>query len=191
MCVRICVCTFYLVSVMVSPSCVFAFMQRTSWTSWNKGLHRQRGCSIPSSPSWTRWPTGEWPSQSGFSRCSPHSSPVYRTAWSWSPVCRVLICPFHTCIRHCAVLFRSFYVWKAFPQTLITWLVIKRPLWQTQTLWESSLLFCSSSVKSVAQEQKNEIMSQLQTIRYLMKKRGMDCPPLHATSGLFVFNRAA
>uniref|UniRef100_A0A3P9C109 Uncharacterized LOC112431684 n=1 Tax=Maylandia zebra TaxID=106582 RepID=A0A3P9C109_9CICH len=38
-------------------------------------------------------------------------------------------------------------------------------------------------VKSVAQEQKNEIMSQLQTIRYLMKKRGMDCPPLHATSG--------
>lgn len=76
-CVRICVCTFYLVSVVVSPSCVFAFMQRTSWTSWNKGLHRQRGCSIPSSPSWTRWPTGEWPSQSGFSRCSPHSSQTW------------------------------------------------------------------------------------------------------------------
>ena len=37
--------------------------------------------------------------------------------------------------------------------------------------------FCS--VKSVAQDQKNEIMSQLQTIRYLMKKRGMDCPPLN------------
>ncbi|KAM4615584.1 uncharacterized protein ACJ7VT_010668 [Polymixia lowei] len=34
-------------------------------------------------------------------------------------------------------------------------------------------------VKSVAQEQKNEIMSQLQTIRHLMKKRGMDCPPLN------------
>nr|XP_024661574.1 uncharacterized protein LOC101475347 isoform X1 [Maylandia zebra] len=41
----------------------------------------------------------------------------------------------------------------------------------------------TNCVKSVAQEQKNEIMSQLQTIRYLMKKRGMDCPPLHATSG--------
>uniref|UniRef100_A0A3P9IIZ5 Si:ch73-278m9.1 n=1 Tax=Oryzias latipes TaxID=8090 RepID=A0A3P9IIZ5_ORYLA len=36
----------------------------------------------------------------------------------------------------------------------------------------------TNCVKSVAQEQKNEIMSQLQTIRYLMKKRGMDCPPL-------------
>ncbi|XP_039902971.1 coiled-coil domain-containing protein 107 isoform X1 [Simochromis diagramma] len=41
----------------------------------------------------------------------------------------------------------------------------------------------TNCVKSVAQEQKNEIMSQLQTIRYLMKKRGMDCPPLRATSG--------
>ncbi|XP_063316450.1 coiled-coil domain-containing protein 107 isoform X2 [Pelmatolapia mariae] len=41
----------------------------------------------------------------------------------------------------------------------------------------------TNCVKSVAQEQKNEIMSQLQTIRYLMKKRGMDCPPLHATNG--------
>lgn len=39
------------------------------------------------------------------------------------------------------------------------------------------------SVKSVAQEQKNEIMSQLQTIRYLMKKRGMDCPPLNINGG--------
>uniref|UniRef100_A0A3B5MGL6 Resistance to inhibitors of cholinesterase protein 3 N-terminal domain-containing protein n=1 Tax=Xiphophorus couchianus TaxID=32473 RepID=A0A3B5MGL6_9TELE len=38
----------------------------------------------------------------------------------------------------------------------------------------------TNCVKSVAQEQKNEIMSQLQTIRYLMKKRGMDCPPLSA-----------
>ncbi|XP_026183001.1 acidic leucine-rich nuclear phosphoprotein 32 family member A [Mastacembelus armatus] len=37
----------------------------------------------------------------------------------------------------------------------------------------------TNCVKSVAQEQKNEIMSQLQTIRYLMKKRGMDCPPLN------------
>ncbi|RVE56364.1 hypothetical protein OJAV_G00220470 [Oryzias javanicus] len=36
----------------------------------------------------------------------------------------------------------------------------------------------TNCVKSVAQEQKSEIMSQLQTIRYLMKKRGMDCPPL-------------
>ncbi|XP_037551581.1 coiled-coil domain-containing protein 107 [Nematolebias whitei] len=37
----------------------------------------------------------------------------------------------------------------------------------------------TNCVKSVAQEQKNEVMSQLQTIRYLMKKRGMDCPPLN------------
>ncbi|MEQ2167664.1 hypothetical protein GOODEAATRI_006390 [Goodea atripinnis] len=40
-------------------------------------------------------------------------------------------------------------------------------------------VFAAYNVKSVAQEQKNEIMSQLQTIRYLMKKRGMDCPPLN------------
>ncbi|KAM6895800.1 uncharacterized protein FYW49_019682 [Xenentodon cancila] len=39
----------------------------------------------------------------------------------------------------------------------------------------------TNCVKSVAQDQKNEIMSQLQTIRYLMKKRGMDCPPLNVT----------
>ncbi|XP_034018888.1 coiled-coil domain-containing protein 107 [Thalassophryne amazonica] len=37
----------------------------------------------------------------------------------------------------------------------------------------------TNCVKSVAKDQKNEIMSQLQTIRYLMKKRGMDCPPLN------------
>ncbi|XP_076008316.1 uncharacterized protein LOC143002205 isoform X2 [Genypterus blacodes] len=37
----------------------------------------------------------------------------------------------------------------------------------------------TNCVKSVAQEQKNEIMSQLHTIRYLMKKRGMDCPALN------------
>ncbi|XP_028426873.1 neurofilament light polypeptide isoform X3 [Perca flavescens] len=37
----------------------------------------------------------------------------------------------------------------------------------------------TNCVKSVAQDQKNEIMSQLQTIRHLMKKRGMDCPPLN------------
>lgn len=35
----------------------------------------------------------------------------------------------------------------------------------------------TSCVASVAQEQKKEIMSQLQTIRLLMKKRGMECPP--------------
>ncbi|XP_037617030.1 coiled-coil domain-containing protein 107 isoform X3 [Sebastes umbrosus] len=33
----------------------------------------------------------------------------------------------------------------------------------------------TNCVKSVAQEQKNEIMSQLQTIRYLMKKREASC----------------
>ncbi|XP_061815003.1 uncharacterized protein [Nerophis lumbriciformis] len=37
----------------------------------------------------------------------------------------------------------------------------------------------TNCAKNVAQEQKNEIMSQLQTIRSLMKKRGMDCPPLN------------
>lgn len=41
------------------------------------------------------------------------------------------------------------------------------------------LLLFVCSVKSVAQEQKNEIMNQLQTIRYLMKKRGMDCQPVN------------
>ncbi|XP_038131820.1 coiled-coil domain-containing protein 107 [Cyprinodon tularosa] len=39
----------------------------------------------------------------------------------------------------------------------------------------------TNCVKSVAQDQKNEIMSQLQTIRYLMKKRGMDCPPINGS----------
>ncbi|XP_055047193.2 uncharacterized protein [Misgurnus anguillicaudatus] len=34
----------------------------------------------------------------------------------------------------------------------------------------------TNCVKSVAMEQKNEIMSQLQCIRQLMKKRGMECP---------------
>ncbi|XP_069012567.1 resistance to inhibitors of cholinesterase protein 3 isoform X2 [Embiotoca jacksoni] len=43
----------------------------------------------------------------------------------------------------------------------------------------SSITHICLPVKSVAQEQKNEIMSQLQTIRFLMKKRGMDCPPLN------------
>ncbi|XP_064198469.1 coiled-coil domain-containing protein 107 [Anguilla rostrata] len=37
----------------------------------------------------------------------------------------------------------------------------------------------TNCVKSVAFEQKNEIMSQLQSIRHLMKKRGMDCPPIN------------
>ncbi|KAJ8007268.1 hypothetical protein DPEC_G00115780 [Dallia pectoralis] len=37
----------------------------------------------------------------------------------------------------------------------------------------------TSCVKSVAREQKSDIMSQLQSIRHLMKKRGMDCPPLN------------
>uniref|UniRef100_A0A3Q3WUL5 Resistance to inhibitors of cholinesterase protein 3 N-terminal domain-containing protein n=1 Tax=Mola mola TaxID=94237 RepID=A0A3Q3WUL5_MOLML len=45
----------------------------------------------------------------------------------------------------------------------------------------------TNCVKSVAQEQKNEIMSQLQTIRYLMKKRGMDCPPLSINGALIDF----
>ncbi|XP_017538923.1 coiled-coil domain-containing protein 107 [Pygocentrus nattereri] len=37
----------------------------------------------------------------------------------------------------------------------------------------------TNCVKSVAMEQKNEIMSQLQCIRDLMKKRGMQCPPIN------------
>ncbi|XP_030642785.1 uncharacterized protein LOC115822948 isoform X2 [Chanos chanos] len=36
----------------------------------------------------------------------------------------------------------------------------------------------TNCVKSVATEQKNELMSQLQCIRHLMKKRGMECPPM-------------
>lgn len=39
--------------------CVSVCVQKTSWTSWNKGWRRRRGCSIPSSPSWTRSLTGE------------------------------------------------------------------------------------------------------------------------------------
>ncbi|XP_007239507.3 coiled-coil domain-containing protein 107 [Astyanax mexicanus] len=39
----------------------------------------------------------------------------------------------------------------------------------------------TNCVKSVAMEQKNEIMSQLQCIRDLMKKRGMQCPPTNTT----------
>ncbi|XP_041833884.1 coiled-coil domain-containing protein 107 isoform X2 [Melanotaenia boesemani] len=46
----------------------------------------------------------------------------------------------------------------------------------------------TNCVKSVAQEQKNEIMSQLQTIRYLMKKRGMDCPPLNVNDASYEHN---
>lgn len=46
----------------------------------------------------------------------------------------------------------------------------------------------TNCVKSVAQEQKNEIMSQLQTIRYLMKKRGMDCPPLNINDASYERN---
>ncbi|XP_072309394.1 uncharacterized protein [Eucyclogobius newberryi] len=41
----------------------------------------------------------------------------------------------------------------------------------------------TNCVKSVAQDQKNEIMNQLQTIRYLMKKRGMECLPLNVQDG--------
>ncbi|KAG7454680.1 hypothetical protein MATL_G00262400 [Megalops atlanticus] len=37
----------------------------------------------------------------------------------------------------------------------------------------------TNCVKSVAFEQKNEIMSQLQCIRHLMQKRGMDWPPIN------------
>ncbi|KAI4882764.1 hypothetical protein NFI96_014233, partial [Prochilodus magdalenae] len=37
----------------------------------------------------------------------------------------------------------------------------------------------TNCVKSVAMEQKNEIMSQLQCIRDLMKKRGMQCPAIN------------
>ncbi|KAK3544977.1 hypothetical protein QTP86_031009, partial [Hemibagrus guttatus] len=39
----------------------------------------------------------------------------------------------------------------------------------------------TNCVKSVAMEQKNEIMTQLQCIRHLMKKRGMQCAPTEAS----------
>ncbi|XP_060927499.1 coiled-coil domain-containing protein 107 isoform X2 [Limanda limanda] len=59
---------------------------------------------------------------------------------------------------------------------------LEQRLGQTERMLNSILTQLdplTNCVKSVAQEQKNEIMSQLQTIRYLMKKRGMDCPPLN------------
>lgn len=50
-------------------------VQKTSWTSWNKGSLRRRRCSIPFSPNWTRSLTGEWPvcTWSGFQLCEHHS----------------------------------------------------------------------------------------------------------------------
>uniref|UniRef100_A0A8C6SHA5 Si:ch73-278m9.1 n=1 Tax=Neogobius melanostomus TaxID=47308 RepID=A0A8C6SHA5_9GOBI len=60
---------------------------------------------------------------------------------------------------------------------------LEQRLAQTERMLNSILtqldLSPTGLVKSVAHEQKNEIMNQLQTIRFLMKKRGMDCPPLN------------
>ncbi|CAB1415089.1 unnamed protein product [Pleuronectes platessa] len=59
---------------------------------------------------------------------------------------------------------------------------LEQRLGQTEQMLNSILTQLdplTNCVKTVAQEQKNEIMSQLQTIRYLMKKRGMECPPLN------------
>ncbi|XP_062239121.1 coiled-coil domain-containing protein 107 [Platichthys flesus] len=59
---------------------------------------------------------------------------------------------------------------------------LEQRLGQTERMLNSILTQLdplTNCVKSVAQDQKNEIMSQLQTIRYLMKKRGMECPPLN------------
>nr|XP_020457151.1 uncharacterized protein LOC109960980 isoform X2 [Monopterus albus] len=59
---------------------------------------------------------------------------------------------------------------------------LEQRLTQTERMLNSILTQLdplTNCVKSVAQEQKKEIVSQLQTIRYLMKKRGMDCPPVN------------
>ncbi|XP_068615720.1 coiled-coil domain-containing protein 107-like isoform X2 [Brachionichthys hirsutus] len=59
---------------------------------------------------------------------------------------------------------------------------LEQRLTQTERMLNSILTQLdplTNCVKSVAQEQKNEIMSQLHTIRHLMKKRGMECPPLN------------
>uniref|UniRef100_A0A672T9X2 Uncharacterized LOC107590519 n=1 Tax=Sinocyclocheilus grahami TaxID=75366 RepID=A0A672T9X2_SINGR len=56
---------------------------------------------------------------------------------------------------------------------------LEQRLTQTEKLLNSILTQLdplTNCVKSVAMEQKNEIMSQLQCIRQLMKKRGMECP---------------
>lgn len=68
----------------ISVRCVFKHIfwicshlpvQKTSWTSWNKGSLRRRRCSIPFSHNWTRSLTGEWPvcAWSGFQLCEHHS----------------------------------------------------------------------------------------------------------------------
>ncbi|XP_034079906.1 acidic leucine-rich nuclear phosphoprotein 32 family member A-like [Gymnodraco acuticeps] len=59
---------------------------------------------------------------------------------------------------------------------------LEQRLTQTERMLNSILTQLdplTNCVKSVALDQKNEIMSQLQTIRVLMKKRGMDCPPIN------------
>ncbi|XP_061617577.1 coiled-coil domain-containing protein 107 [Phyllopteryx taeniolatus] len=59
---------------------------------------------------------------------------------------------------------------------------LEQRLAQTERMLNSILIQLdplTNCAKSVAQDQKNEILTQLQTIRYLMKKRGMDCPPLN------------
>lgn len=49
---------------------MFAHLQRTSWTSWNKGWRKLRGCWTPSSRSWTRSPTGKHGQLlSAYTRC--------------------------------------------------------------------------------------------------------------------------
>ncbi|XP_016395039.1 uncharacterized protein LOC107729159 isoform X1 [Sinocyclocheilus rhinocerous] len=56
---------------------------------------------------------------------------------------------------------------------------LEQRLTQTEKMLNSILTQLdplTNCVKSVAMEQKNEIMSQLQCIRQLMKKRGMECP---------------
>ncbi|KAK1789465.1 hypothetical protein P4O66_015381 [Electrophorus voltai] len=59
---------------------------------------------------------------------------------------------------------------------------LEKRLAQTERMLNSILTQLdplTNCVKSVAMEQKNEIMSQLQCIRHLMKKRGMECPPIN------------
>lgn len=63
--------------------CVCLFAQRTSWTSWSKDWHKQRGCLTLSSPSWTHLLTGEaWVTCAVVSGCSQLGPPLpYISAW--------------------------------------------------------------------------------------------------------------
>lgn len=158
-------------------------VQKTSWTSWNKGSLRRRRCSIPFSRNWTRSLTGEWPvcTWSGFQLCEHHS--LFK---QW---CLLYVYneDLNTSVNIIITTNNPFLfldnIWvdaKIFRGTYCRYEVI-----DCGTLPINSCGFLVFSVKSVAREQKDEIVSQLQTIRYLMKKRGMKSSHLTITGELY------